>query len=109
LNTKDVIHPYTDSLKAKVKVYSLEETMAEKLRSLFQRTRPRDLYDVWYLWNKIDKSIVLDVFKQKCKFKRVNLDINELKGRKNVFKNTRDFFGRGDEGICYYTFNGNRQ
>ncbi len=88
LNTKDVIHPYSDSLNAKVKVYSLEETMAEKLRSLFQRTRPRDLYDVWYLWDKIDKSIVLDVFKKKCKFKWVNPDINEFKGRKDDFKNT---------------------
>jgi len=87
LNTKDVIHPYSDSLKAKVKVYSLEETMAEKLRSLFQRTRARDLYDVWCLWDKIDKNIVPDIFRQKCKFKLVNPNIDELKGRKEDFKN----------------------
>ncbi|NJE13855.1 nucleotidyl transferase AbiEii/AbiGii toxin family protein [Thermococcus sp. LS2] len=36
-------------MKSKEKSYSLEEIFAEKLRSLFQRTRPRGLYDVWYL------------------------------------------------------------
>ena len=35
--------------KANLMVYSLEEILAEKLRSLLTRTEPRDLYDVHYL------------------------------------------------------------
>ncbi len=29
--------------------YNLEEVIAEKMRSIMQRTAPRDLYDLWYL------------------------------------------------------------
>jgi len=32
-----------------LQVYSLEEILAEKLRSLLTRTEPRDLYDVHYI------------------------------------------------------------
>jgi len=49
LEKRKIIHPYSDDCKAEVLTYSLEEIFAEKIRSLFQRTRPRDLYDVWYL------------------------------------------------------------
>ena len=59
LSKRMIIHPYSDNLEAEMKVYSLEEMVAEKVRSLFQRTRPRDLYDVWYLWNNVDKKKVL--------------------------------------------------
>lgn len=34
---------------AELMVYSLEEILAEKLRSLLTRTEPRDLYDIHYL------------------------------------------------------------
>jgi len=87
LNTKEIIHPYSDDLKAKVKVYSLEEIVAEKVRSLFQRTRPRDLYDVWYLRNRVDKRRVLDIFLKKCRFKDVKINAEDLEDRKDNFKN----------------------
>ena len=44
-----VIHPYSDNLEVSVLSYSLVEILSEKIRALFQRTRPRDLYDVWKL------------------------------------------------------------
>lgn len=48
---RTVFHPYSDGLPADVAVqyYSLEELLSEKTRALYQRTRPRDLYDVVYL------------------------------------------------------------
>ena len=46
---KKIVHPYSDECNAEVLMYSLEEIFAEKVRSLFQRTRPRDLYDIWRL------------------------------------------------------------
>jgi len=87
LNTKNIIHPYSDNFKAKAKVYILEEIMVEKLRSLFQRTRPRDLYDVWFLWDSVDRTKILDVFPEKFEFKNVKPDVKEFKGRKDDFKN----------------------
>jgi len=87
LNTKEIIHPYSDDLKAKIKVYSLEEIIAEKVRSLFQRTRPRDLYDVWYLRDRVDQRRVLDIFLRKCEFKGVKIDIKDLEDRRDDFKN----------------------
>ena len=55
---RHVIHGYGEPLNAEVKVYSLEEIVAEKLRALLQqaemfkrrgwsRSRARDYYDLW--------------------------------------------------------------
>ena len=52
-----------ESLGATIVAYRLEEVAAEKLRALLQsrqhlddrgwvRNRPRDLYDLWHLWNQ---------------------------------------------------------
>lgn len=41
--------PYADVEPFDVKAYSLTEIMLEKTRSLFQRARTRDYYDVWRL------------------------------------------------------------
>ena len=43
-----VLHPYPDELPVDslVQTYSMEELIAEKVRALVERTRPRDLYDV---------------------------------------------------------------
>jgi len=43
---RPLIHPYSDRCEATLSAYSLEEMAAEKVRSLFQRTRARDLFDV---------------------------------------------------------------
>ncbi len=87
IEIREIIHPYSDALEANVKVYALEEIMAEKIRSLFQRTRPRDLYDVWYLWNKINLRKVFQILPEKISIKNVKLDIEDLRERKNDFKN----------------------
>lgn len=83
---KRIIHPYSDNLRTEVMVYSLEEIVAEKIRSLFERTRPRDLYDVWYLWSRIDKDNVLKILPEKFRVKNVEMDIEDLERRKNDFK-----------------------
>ena len=57
-SVRRVIHTYGEPLDARVKVYSLEEIAAEKLRALLQqaemleargwsRSRARDYYDLW--------------------------------------------------------------
>lgn len=85
LKKKKVIHPYSDGCNAEVLAYPLEEILAEKIRSLFQRTRPRDLYGVWYL-SKLRLNIS-DIIDKKCKFKGVKIDFDSLLGRRDNFRN----------------------
>ena len=61
--------------------------MAEKMRSLFQRTRPRDLYDVYQLWDRMDIDEVKGAFDQKCEYKNIEPDMQDLKRRKDDFRN----------------------
>jgi len=84
---KKIIHPYSDDCMSCIWVYPLEEMMAEKLRALFERTRPRDLYDVWYMRNEPDHKTVFKIFLEKCKFKKVEPDIQSLIERRDDFYN----------------------
>ncbi len=63
--TRELFHPYSDKEKIieNVSAYKLEEIAAEKLRSLIQRNRPRDIYDSWHLLNQEDE-IDLDLVKE---------------------------------------------
>ena len=79
---KPLLHDYTDLqdlTPTHVNSYSIEEILAEKLRSLLQRPKhvaPRDCYDIWYLtlntnpdWRKI-----IEGFHQKIEFKKIDLN-----------------------------------
>ena len=48
---KRIINSYSDLDQKKYSIlcYTLGEVMAEKMRSVMQRTAPRDIYDLWYL------------------------------------------------------------
>jgi predicted nucleotidyltransferase component of viral defense system len=83
LKTKKINHIYSDSIDGNLEVYSLKEIFAEKIRSLFERTRPRDLYDVWHLSSnvKFDNSL----FRKKCEFKKLTPITDELFARKTDF------------------------
>jgi hypothetical protein len=80
---RTVFHPYSDGLPADVAVqcYSLEELLAEKTRALYQRTRPRDLYDVVYLLENcidaIDLAEAQRIFGAKCESKGLPLPSSE--------------------------------
>lgn len=72
-----VHHPYPDSLSpnGSVLAYSLQELLAEKTRALYERTRPRDLYDVVYMLDNRSDEFNLDVcrqiFHEKCSGKKL--------------------------------------
>lgn len=72
-NSRLVHRDYTDDIDARLPVYVLEEITAEKLRSILQRGKSRDYYDVWILLKRYKKDIVIDemlsILQQKCKFK----------------------------------------
>lgn len=68
---RPVSHAYPDEIDdAAVAAYSLEELFAEKTRALYERTRPRDLYDVMQLVENYISSIDLArtrrMFREKC-------------------------------------------
>lgn len=77
LQQHPIIHNYSDaaSLSTRVNTYSLEEVLAEKLRSWIQRTRPRDLFDVVRIIQSqaipISKTNILSTFLQKTIFKNI--------------------------------------
>lgn len=56
-----------------VRVYSLDEILAEKTRAIIQRTKIRDYYDVWRLLKtkRFDREKVKALFLEKCKSKDV--------------------------------------
>ncbi len=75
--TKPVHHPYSDEPDGGIRAtcYAFEEVVAEKIRALAQRARPRDLYDVIHCYRNrqlIDNSkLVYSVLEQKCDFKNI--------------------------------------
>src|SRR5690606_34197849 len=56
--------------EAAVRAYSFNELLAEKTRALFERSRPRDLYDVIHLLEnapgELDLPRVRELFVKKC-------------------------------------------
>ena len=82
---REIIHPYSDDLWASVRCYSLEEIMAEKIRTVFERTRPRDIYDIVSLRALANMDDVLRALPDKFDIKGIEPDIEELVERRNKF------------------------
>ena len=70
-------HAFSDGCDVDLTTYSLSEVTAEKLRALCQRGWPRDLYDVYNLWPRIEKSNFRELFLKKCEFKDVEPTISQ--------------------------------
>ena len=68
---KPIFHHFSDPLEVLVTSYALEEIMAEKIRAIFQRTHPRDLYDVWQLSGHVNRDQVRSILPAKCTYKMV--------------------------------------
>lgn len=83
-----------------VPCYSITEIVAEKFRSLLQRSypAPRDYYDLWYLVPHLSDGnikIMLNTFQTKAQFKGVNLksyhdffDESQIKKMQRAWKNS---------------------
>ena len=90
---KKILHSYSDLnlIDKIIPVYSINELLAEKLRSLIQRNRPRDIYDIMTLSKIIDKKNLPEIKRvlfQKSENKKIAITgihnfINEDKKKKN--------------------------
>ena len=76
---KSVHHPYSDEPKIGIwaNCYAFEEVVAEKVRALAQRIRPRDVYDVVHFFrnrNMIQNpQLVHNVLIKKCSYKGIDV------------------------------------
>lgn len=72
---KCIISEYSDKEKHFLQSYPLEEILAEKIRSILERGKTRDYYDVWKILKfhsqKINKIKIKDVLTKKCLFKNL--------------------------------------
>jgi predicted nucleotidyltransferase component of viral defense system len=72
-------------------VYSLEEILAEKLRSLLTRTEPRDLYDIYFLLTNRMVDVERMSYNIMPKFEAKGLALSDLKNvltrRQPTFQN----------------------
>jgi len=86
VSERSVFHPYSDGISVAVTSYALEEIMAEKIRSLFQRSRSRDLYDLVQLADQVNRQDVKSILHRKCDSKGVVVDMAVLAGKREHFK-----------------------
>jgi predicted nucleotidyltransferase component of viral defense system len=74
---KRIHHPYTDEPADGLwtHCYAFEEVVAEKIRALAQRARPRDVYDVVHFFRNRamikNPQLVYNVLVKKCSFKKI--------------------------------------
>lgn len=78
---RKLLHLFSDAdlVQLTIPCYSLQEVLAEKMRSLIQRNRgeARDFYDLWFIKNNIntiDWNAVKNAFLLKCRFKNINFN-----------------------------------
>lgn len=74
-----VHHPYSDEPKTGIiaTCYAFEEVVAEKIRALGERARPRDLYDVVHFFRNRgmieNTQLVYNVLTKKCSYKNISI------------------------------------
>ena len=65
--------------KCNISTYSLEELLSTKLRALYQRKKGRDLFDIWYAYNKVNINTekVIKGFREYLKKEGLNIKREE--------------------------------
>lgn len=93
---RQVDEEYEDIGTFDISVYSLEEIVGEKLRSIIQRGKSRDYFDVWMLFQNggFDKEKVKAIFIKKCRYKKIEPSY-DLFFEKTKLDEARDFWITG--------------
>lgn len=66
-NTLDLEHNLTSTYhsgKCKIRTFTIEELLSTKLRALYQRKKGRDLFDLWYAYERVmlDSKKIIEAF-----------------------------------------------
>jgi len=79
---QDIHSEYSDKEKYSLLVYPLEEILAEKIRSILQRAKTRDYYDVWKILklhhDRINADLLHEVLIKKCQAKKLDFNKDHL-------------------------------
>ena len=59
------LDPYFEEASVKIQTMDIMEITAEKTRALLQRTKPRDIFDVWFLVEREGVELDMDLVKTK--------------------------------------------
>jgi len=80
IEKKELNKSYSDYPAFSTKVESIEEIFSEKIRSLIERTKCRDYFDVWKLCSTdFDRRKLKKLFREKCKIKGIQFSgIDEM-------------------------------
>jgi len=92
---RTVFNPYYGK-EFSIPTYTLDEIVAEKMRSLLQRTRVRDYYDVWYLLTKKKKELdgkkIRKIFLKKAEYKKIRFTGKEQLLDKDKLEQARAYY-----------------
>ncbi len=93
---KEIKIIYPDCRNFSVIIYTLDELLAEKIRSIIQRGKTRDYYDVWMLLKtkKFDSKKLRELVAKKCKAVDVEFDIEKIFSKEN-FEAVKSYWKRG--------------
>jgi len=81
IEKKELKKSYSDYPAFSINVESIEEIFSEKIRSLIERTKCRDYFDVWKLCSMdFKKGKVQKLFRKKCEIKEI-----QFKGIEEIF------------------------
>lgn len=74
------VHRFEDIPEFVIKVYSIEEIFVEKLRSLFQRARARDYFDLYQLitFKDFNKKKIKKALMEKSERRGVEIEMNKF-------------------------------
>ncbi len=90
---------YSDDIETELEIYSLEEIISEKLRSILQRGKSRDYYDVWILLkdykDDFSNDRLWEILKKKCKFMDIPTPKTEDFFNKERTEEARRYWERG--------------
>ena len=88
-------HTFEDVPEFDIRHYSLEEIFAEKLRSLFQRARARDYFDLYWLikLKDFDCKRTKEALEEKASFKRLEITRSEFQNKKEI-EEVRNYWDR---------------
>lgn len=82
---RKILHNYPEMFEGRIKSYDIQEILLEKIRALFERGFPRDLYDVGFLLENnvnIDKNLLI----KKFSIRDVIFDLNNFKTKEDKIR-----------------------
>ncbi|MFB0562976.1 MAG: nucleotidyl transferase AbiEii/AbiGii toxin family protein [Candidatus Lokiarchaeia archaeon] len=77
---RSIHREYSDYIPFKIRVETLEELFASKLRAVIERKKCRDYFDLWQLSKiEFDTQRIRSIFTEKCKIKKIEHEgINQI-------------------------------